>query len=146
MGSGIFGTKATLVADVNLILQVAILAILSIGVFQAKTRKFQVHHTLMTVAVVANAALIVAVMNPSFFRILPFALRNPGAERPTVLWPHMLLGAVAELLGVYIVLATNMGTAGTPYKRSFKWLMRITFFLWLLALIVGIVLYFVWYT
>ncbi|MGB9879479.1 MAG: DUF420 domain-containing protein [Anaerolineae bacterium] len=143
MGSGIFGTKATLIADINLISQVVILAILAIGVFQAKARKFQAHHTLMTVAVVANAALIVAIMNPSFFRILPFALRNPGADKPTVLWPHMLLGAVAELLGVYIVLATNTGRSD---KQRFKWLMRITFFLWVLALIAGIVLYFVWYT
>ncbi|MBC7262022.1 MAG: DUF420 domain-containing protein [Chloroflexi bacterium] len=143
MGSGIFGTKATLIADINLISQVVILAILAIGVFQAKARKFQAHHTLMTVAVVANAVLIIAIMNPSFFRILPFALRNPGADKPTVLWPHMLFGAVAELLGVYIVLAAN---TGRPDKQHFKWLMRITFFLWVLALIAGIVLYFVWYT
>lgn len=146
MGRGIFGTRASFVADMNLILQIMILGILGWGVFQAKIRKFQTHHTWMTVAVVANATLIVAIMNPSFFRILPFALRNPGADKPTVLWPHMLLGAVAELLGVYIVLAANMKTPDTPHRQSLKWLMRITFFLWVLALIAGIILYFVWYT
>jgi len=146
MGTGIFGTKASLVADTNLILQVVILLMLLLGVFQAKRRKFQAHHTWMTVAVIANAALIIAVMNPSFFRILPFALRNPGANKSTVIWPHMLLGAIAELLGVYLVLATNMGASDISHRRNFKWLMRITFSLWVLALAVGIVLYFVWYT
>nr|MBC7244570.1 DUF420 domain-containing protein [Chloroflexota bacterium] len=145
MGSGILGTRANLIADINLILQVAILVILIVGVFQAKRRKFQVHHTWMTVAIIANAVLIIAIMNPSFFRILPFALRNPGADKPTVLWPHMLLGAVAELLGVYTVLSGNMGQSGTQRRRNFKWLMRVTFLLWFLALVAGIVLYMVWY-
>lgn len=146
MGRGIFGTRASLVADINLILQIVILGILSWGVFQAKRRKFQVHHTLMTVAVITNAALIVAVMNPSFFRILPFALRNPGADKPTVLWPHMVLGAVAEVLGIYTVLASNSGALEPSRRRMFTWLMRTTFLLWVLAFVVGIVLYFVWYT
>ncbi len=146
MGKGIFGTRASFVADMNLILQVVILGMLSWGVFQAKRRKFQAHHTLMTVAVIANAALIVAVMNPSFFRILPLALRNPGADQSTVLWPHMVLGAVAEMLGIYIVLATNSGALESSRRRTLTWLMRITFLLWVLALVVGIALYFVWYT
>ncbi|MGQ9494102.1 MAG: DUF420 domain-containing protein [Anaerolineae bacterium] len=145
MSSGILGTRANLIADINLILQVVILVILIVGASQAKRRNFQIHHVWMTVAVVANAVLIVAIMNPSLFRILPFALRNPGADKPTALWPHMLLGAVAELLGVYIVLSGNMGQPDALRRRNLKWLMRITFLLWVLALVAGIVLYKVWY-
>ena len=85
MGSGILGTQATLVADVNLILQIIILMVLTIGAFQARRGRIDVHHKLMTAAVIINAVAIMAIMNPSFFRVLPFAWRNPRAPGPTVM-------------------------------------------------------------
>jgi len=146
MSTGILGTRAGLVADINLILQIAILLVLTIGIFQAKRRNFNVHRTLMTAVVIANAVLIVAIMNPSFFRVLPFALRHPGAPGPTVLWPHILIGTLAELMGIYIVLSMKLEMPKSLRIRNTKWLMRITFFLWAVALAVGIAMYFVWYT
>ena len=54
MGTGILGTRATLVADANLILQVVMLAVLLFAVWQAKRGNLQLHCTLMTTVVVAT--------------------------------------------------------------------------------------------
>ena len=145
MSRGILGTRAGLVADINLILQVAIIVMLLMGYFQARKRNFGAHGNLMTAAVIVNAIAIIAIMNPSFFRILPFALRNPSAPRPTLLWPHVAIGALAELMGVYIVIRMKSGTDESTHSSGIKWSMRIAFLFWLVALMVGVALYLVWY-
>jgi len=145
MGSGILGTRATWVADVNLILQIVLLIILTIGAFQARRGRLDVHHKLMTAAVTINAVAIIAIMNPSFFRVLPFALRNPGAPGPTVMWPHAAIGAVAELMGAYLVIRLKLDPSRISRLGSLKWVMVITLLLWAVALAIGIAMYFVWY-
>lgn len=145
MSSGILGTRATLVADVNLILQIVLLATLSIGAFQARRGRINSHHNLMTTAVVFNAVAIIAVMNPSFFRALPYSLRNPGAPGPTVMWPHIALGALAELTGAYLVIRLKLDPERATNLGSLKWVMVITLLLWVLALMGGITVYFVWH-
>jgi uncharacterized membrane protein YozB (DUF420 family) len=142
MSSGILGTRATLVADINLLVQTALFFILVIAALQARNRRYDSHRTLMTVAVVINAAAIVAVMNPSFFRVLPFAVRNPDAPGPTVMWPHVALGAVAELMGAFLVIRLGLEPASAPRLRR---VMAVTLLLWLAALVVGFALYYMWY-
>jgi uncharacterized membrane protein YozB (DUF420 family) len=142
MSSGILGTRATLVADINLLVQTALFFILVIAALQARNRRYDSHRTLMTVAVVINAAAIVAVMNPSFFRVLPFAVRNPDAPGPTVMWPHVALGAVAELMGAFLVIRLGLEPASAPRLRG---VMAVTLLLWLAALVVGFALYYMWY-
>ena len=145
MNIGILGTRASWAADVNLIAQVVLLAVLVAGVIRAKRRNLDVHHTWMRAVVVVNAVLIIAIMNPSFFRLLPSAVRNPGAVERVPVWPHVLIGALAELLGIYAVLWIKTDVPESLRVRNIKWLMRITFLLWAVALVGGIVLYFVWY-
>jgi len=142
MSSGILGTRATLVADINLLVQIALAVILVVAAVQARNRRYDSHRNLMRIAVVANAVAIVAVMNPSFFRVLPFAVRNASAPGPTVMWPHALLGAVAEMMGAYLVVRLGLEPASAPRLR--RW-MALTLVLWLAALAVGLVLYYVWY-
>jgi len=145
MGSGILGTRATLVADINLILQIVILMMLTIGAFQAKKGRLDVHHKLMTAAVIINGVAIMAIMNPSFFRVLPFALRNPGAPGPTVMWPHVAIGTLAELMGAYVIIRLNLDPSRTSRLGNLKWIMVITFLLWIAALAVGFTVYYVWH-
>jgi uncharacterized membrane protein YozB (DUF420 family) len=146
MSTGIFGTRASLVADINLLLQIAILGMLAVGVIQARRGKLNAHHSLMTMAVIVNAAAIAFIMDPSFFRVLPFALRNPLARGPAMLWPHVLIGGLAELMGAYIVIRTKTEPSAVANWPNMKRMMVLTLLLWIVALAVGIVLYFVWYT
>jgi hypothetical protein len=133
------------VADINLILQIVILVVLTIGAFQARRGRIDAHHALMTAAVVVNAVAIIAIMNPAFFRVLPFALRNPGARGPTVMWPHAALGAVAELMGVYLVIRLKLDPARASDLGGLRRVMVVTLLLWTAALVAGIAMYFVWY-
>jgi uncharacterized membrane protein YozB (DUF420 family) len=145
MRRGLLGTNATIVADINLVLQLIILALLIVSTLVGRRRGVSTRRTLMSIAVTLNAVLIIAVMNPSFFRILPFAVRNPAGPVPSLLWPHVLLGAPAELLGVYLVASANLDWDRTaqpgPVRRTARTLFRILLLFWTAALIIGLAVY-----
>lgn len=145
MSRGFLGTRAGLPADINLLLQIAMLTALSYAVIRSKQGKGP-HCQVMPVLLVLNAAMIVAIMNPAFFRALPAALRTPTRPKPLVMWPHALLGGISELLGIYITIAAQSDNIRRERFATLKPLMRITAILWSASLVLGIVLYFVWYT
>jgi uncharacterized membrane protein YozB (DUF420 family) len=58
-----------------------------------------------------------------------------------VLWLHVVVAAMAELMGLYAVLWMRMDLPELLRMRNIKWFMRINFLLWTLALVGGIVLY-----
>jgi len=133
--------RASWVADLNLIVQMVLLAVLFAGRMYAKRRDLSVHHNWMTAAVVINAVMIVAIMNPAFFRLLPLVWQRLGALGPMVLWVHVVTASLAELLGLYAVLSVRMDLPDSLQPRNLKWFMRFTFLLWALALGAGMVIY-----
>jgi len=146
MSTGILGTRATWVADVNLILQVAMFLVLLFAALQAKRRNLELHRTLMIALVVTNAVAIIAIMNPSFFRSLPYALSHCGARGPRILWPHVAVGTVAELMGIYFVIVSKGGTSiQLARERNLGRVMRITVLLWTVSLVLGVMSYCVRY-
>jgi uncharacterized membrane protein YozB (DUF420 family) len=148
MGRGLLGTRANVVADVNLLLQGAILIVLLVGLLRSRTRGLGAFRALMSAAVALNAVLIIAIMNPAFFRILPFALSNPLAPTPVLLWPHVAIGITAELIGVYLAVSGNLERDPGPDagRRKPVALVGILLFLWASALAVGIAVYLRRYT
>jgi hypothetical protein len=142
---GLLGTRATVVSDINLILQITVLFVLLAVTVRARKRGLSAQRALLAVAVMLNAVLIIAIMNPSFFRIFPFAVRNPGAPVPRLLWPHVLLGIVAELAGVYLIASKELDSDSPMGLGPFRWTPRrvlgVMLFLWTLALMVGLVIY-----
>ena len=143
-GRGFLGTQASWAADLNLLAQIALLVLLILAVLRVKKGDLATHHTWMTAVVIINAVLIVAVMNPTFFRVLPAAIRDPSLK-PRMMLPHFLVGTLAELLGLYAVVAVRMDLPLTLQVRSQKRLMRILAVLWTLSLVGGIALYVWWY-
>jgi uncharacterized membrane protein YozB (DUF420 family) len=143
-GSGFLGTRASWAADLNLIAQIVLLLVLVAGILRAKKHNYTSHHSWMTAVVLANAALIVAIMNPSFFRALPLALADT-AIKPKMVLPHFVVGVLAELMGLYAVIDIKMDLPETWRVHNTKRFMRITALLWTMALVGGIALYVVWY-
>ncbi len=141
MNTGFLGTRASWAADLNLIVQIVLLVGLVLGRIQAKSRNLTGHHTWMTAIVVVNAVMIIAIMNPAFFRLLPLAWPKLGAPGPILLWLHVVVALLAELMGLYAVLWMRMDLPELLRTRNLKWFMRINFLLWTLALVGGIVLY-----
>jgi uncharacterized membrane protein YozB (DUF420 family) len=97
--------------------------------------------------VILNLSLIILTMLPSFHRqVLP---KLPGRiARPyfALATAHAALGSVAELTGLYILLAA--GTKLLPEKfriTRFKLWMRSLLLLWWIVLFLGMATYARWY-
>jgi uncharacterized membrane protein YozB (DUF420 family) len=128
---------ALLIADINLILQIVILAMLIIGLAYKQKGKFAFHGSAMLIAVVLNAVSFFFVMWPSF-ATFDFSVLNSTVE--IVSLTHGILGGIAEILGVFLVAAWGMQKTVQSCIRR-KMIMRITMILWLIALVLGIILY-----
>lgn len=136
----LFGTDASLAARVNLILQTAMGVLLVFGAFLARRRgRYRVHGLCQSAVMLLNLVLIARVMAPSFHL-------NLSRRSSAVAAIHGSLGILAELLGLYIVLAA--GTSLLPDRLRFKrwklW-MRIELALWWVVLLLGVGTYWLWY-
>lgn len=99
----------------------------------------------MGLAVVLHTVSIFVVMVPSLLASggLFGDLSNYLA---LVALSHSVLGSFVEVLGVYLlsVLALNRGITKACFRN--KMIMRVTFVLWVVELVVGIYVYFLLYT
>jgi uncharacterized membrane protein YozB (DUF420 family) len=99
----------------------------------------------MGLAVVLHTISIFAVMVPSLLasRGLFGDLSNQLA---LVVLSHAVLGSFVEVLGLYLlsVLALNRGATKACFRN--KMIMRVTFVLWVVELVVGVYVYFLLYT
>lgn len=148
MISGILGAGAPVAADVNLILQIGMGVALFAGMVLARMKKYAAHAVCQSTVLFFNAIVIAWLMWPSFDRtVLP---RLPFRwHRAYYIWPivHGTLGAFAEAIGIYIVLAaaTNLLPARLKFRR-WKFWMRFELVLWWLVLLAGLGTYLYWYT
>jgi len=133
--SGLLGTRASLAADLNLLLQIIILIILFVGFKfgKMKTEKsLKQHGRMMTIAVVLNAVAFLLVMGPSFISNFSAVLTEPF---PLTL-VHAIFGTIAEILGITFVFK--------KFGNVRMW-MRLTFLFWLIALALGVAFYWSYY-
>jgi plastocyanin/uncharacterized membrane protein YozB (DUF420 family) len=145
--NGFLGTGASLRADLNLIVQVAMGLMLLFGMALARKRRFRAHKYCQSFVMLLNLLMIALVMSPSFHSQveprLPEGLRDSYYLIATL---HAALGAAAELLGLYIILvaATKILPARLRFERFKPW-MRAELALWWAVILLGIGTYYVWY-
>jgi len=142
---GLFNPNAPLTADLNLLFQIAIFVFLAAGVSIAKfRRRFIQHGTIMAIALVLNTISIAVVMIPSLqgFRGV---LSMPFTRPAFIVVVHAAAGALVEILGVWLVgtwAFRHRNIKACTKKRS---IMRVTVFLWLVELLLGIYVYIMLY-
>jgi uncharacterized membrane protein YozB (DUF420 family) len=144
---GFLGTGATFEADLNLVLQVVMGLALIAGALLAKQKRYAAHGICQTTVLLVNLGVIGLVMWPSFQQrvrpALPKGLHKWYFKAATM---HALLGATAELLGLYIIIAA--GTRILPQFLRFKswkrW-MRAELMLWSAVVLTGVWTYYAWY-
>lgn len=145
--SGFLGTGATLRADVNLVVQLLMGLTLLVGMLLARGKRFRAHKLCQSSVMLLNLVMIAAVMSPSFHHQvqpqLPSGLRDSYYLVATL---HAGLGTVAQLLGLYIVLAaaTSVLPPRLRFKRFKPW-MRTELALWWVVVLLGVGTYYVWY-
>lgn len=144
---GFLGTYAGFSADLNLVLQIAMGIALLIGACLARARRYRAHALCQSAVLILNLFLIAFVMWPTFqFQVMPLLPGKLGRLRVALSIVHGISGAVAELLGIYILLAagTNLLPRSWRFQRWRLW-MRVELALWWIVLAAGVVTYFVWY-
>lgn len=144
---GFLGTYASFSADLNLILQIAMGIALLVGACLARAKHFRSHAVCQSVVLILNLFLIAFVMWPSFqLQVLPVLPAKLGRLRVASAIVHGISGAVAELLGIYILLAagTNLLPHSWRFQRWKLW-MRVELALWCVVLAAGVATYFLWY-
>lgn len=134
-----------LIAQINFIVQVAILVSLSAGLILRKKHKLLSHGTAMLVAVVLNAISFFLVMGPSLTSLGRTVEEHPVNRLSLVVLGHASFGSAAEILGVYLVGSWRLRSSFQSCIRKKK-VMLVTLVLWLIALFLGILLYILLYT
>jgi uncharacterized membrane protein YozB (DUF420 family) len=138
----------TIIATGNLVLQIFTLALLTVSVLLKRRGKFLQHARLMLIALVLNAASFFLVMGPSLrdslLDSLGFFARDPLGEFSIVTAIHAGLGTLAELLGIWVVSSWRLSSSFNKCSSRRK-MMRWTLVLWVTALVIGALLYFLKY-
>jgi uncharacterized membrane protein YozB (DUF420 family) len=144
---GFLGTYASFSADLNLVLQLAMALALGAGAWLARKKRYRAHAICQSAVLLLNLPLIALVMWPSFDeRVWPRIPQRIGKMHYAGATLHGFTGAMAELLGLYIVLVagTNVVPAGLRIARWKVW-MRLELALWWFVVAIGLVTYFCWY-
>ena len=117
------------------------------GAVLARTGRIRIHAACQSAVVLFNLALIVLTMFPAFHRqVLPKLPDRIGKPYYALAATHAALGGVAELAGLYILLA--VGTNLLPEKfriTRYKFWMRRLLLVWWIVLFLGMATYARWY-
>ncbi len=147
MNRGFLGTAAPWSSDATLLIEVGMGVALLVGRSLARARRFRAHAWCQSVVVLLNPAAILLVMVPSFRRsFAPPILAGLSDSYYVLAAVHAALGALAELLAVYVLLVagTNVLPRCLRFIRYKTW-MRTALVLWWTTLLLGLATYVRWY-
>jgi uncharacterized membrane protein YozB (DUF420 family) len=142
--SGLFGTRAIVLSDFGLLLEIVVLAILFFGFMGGRSRNFRRHGLTMTVAVVLHAVSIFLVMAPSFVAFVDIS-STLGLAGIVLLGIHVPVGILAEVLGVFLVAEWRFQPVENAACKRRKRLMRPLFVLWVSGVVLGVLVYLYFY-
>lgn len=146
--TGLLGTSAPLFSDVAAFAEVALAVVLVVGMLVVRRGRIRLHMCLQSSAVLVNLPIVLTWMVPQYLTNvlpdLPAEIADPFYLLPTVM---LIAGAVAEGLGIYILLVA--GTRWIPERfrfRRYKLWMRSELLLWWSIVVLGLSTYLVWYS
>ena len=145
--TGFFGTAAPWTGDVTLVLELALGVGLVAGTLLARAGRYRAHAAWQSIIVLLNLMVIVLTMLPSFHRhVLPKLPSRIGKPYYVLASMHAALGGIAELGGLYILLAAGTTVLPEKYRiKRYKFWMRGVLILWWIVLLLGVATYTRWY-
>lgn len=148
---GFLGTNASMLSDLTLIAYILLLlpAMIAGYVFARRKMFAPQHKYVMTGITLFNWVLIGFVMFVSFrdgvAPAIPDGLSDIEVALPAI---HLITGGIAQILATYLV--SRMWLENVLPKslliKNIKTPMRLTLALWLITTVLGISIYFTWYT
>ena len=143
----VFRAGAGLEANFNLVVQLGMGVALIAGALFARAKRYTAHGICQAAVLLLNLIMIAFVMLPSFYgQVMPALPKHLTEGYYGVATAHGILGAIAEMLGLYIVLAvgTNIVPRRVRISRWKLW-MRVELVLWWVVIVTGVLTYYVWY-
>ena len=141
---GFFG-PGVLIADVNLALEVLLVAGLTFGMVLARRGSIEAHRVNQTVWVLVNLALVAFIMVGSLQDVKVAKADDLSNARVFVTWLHAAIGTLTVVSGVWLVLQMNDVLPRRLQLPFWKMLMRVTLAGYWAVAILGLVTYFYWY-
>ena len=139
---GFLGTHAPFLSDLTLILTLLTAILFTIGWQLARHKHYEAHRWVQTTAASINALVVLGIMVRSFVvYILPGipAKLLQGDYAVTTL--HGIIGTCGLLLGIFVVLRANKLVPKSLRFKNYKAFMRTSYALYMLATLLGVVVY-----
>ncbi len=136
---------AALIPDLNLTLELLLVAGLTFGAWLAKRGNIAAHRYNQTVWVLLNAVLVALIMARGLENAALESAADLAKIHIWVPWLHATIGAVTAASGLWLVLQMNGLLPKRLHVRGWKTLMRVTLAgYWAVALL-GLAIYYVWF-
>lgn len=130
----------------SLVLQILAFLLIVVAMGLKARRKLRLHGIGMLAAVMLHTVTMLVVMVPSFsIGLIPYISENPLNSISVISMVHGITGLLAWLLGLWIVSTWHLSPSLQNCTRK-KGAMRATLVLWLIALILGFLIYLNFYT
>ena len=139
---GFLGTKAPVRSDITLVLILITTVLFTIGWQLALRKRYEAHRWVQTAAAILNAIIVLlAMINIFIIYILPGIPGKllQGSYGATTV--HGLVGAIGLLLGLFVVLRANKLVPKSLRFKNYKLFMRTSYSIYMLATLLGVVVY-----
>jgi uncharacterized membrane protein YozB (DUF420 family) len=136
---------AGLLYDLNLILNVLLVAGLTFGWWLVRRGNIAAHRYNQTIWMLLNAVLVALIMAVSLSDVAPKAASDFGKPNVLVPWVHAALGAATIASGLWLVLQMNGLLPRGLHVRGWKTMMRLTLAGYWVVLQLGLVIYYLWF-
>jgi uncharacterized membrane protein YozB (DUF420 family) len=144
--SGIFGTSASLINDLSLLVQIVSFVLVLLSMAYKAKRKWALHGSIMGAALVLHFINFLMVMLPSFMSHSSLYATGASYVFVQTLWVHAISGALVLFLGFFIMIEWIPKPSSLKCCFRRKRLMDATVLLWTISLAFGIATYVALYT
>ena len=136
--------RQTLIPDMNLTLEILLVAGLTFGAWLARRGNIAAHRRNQTVWVILNSVLVALIMARGLENVALEKISDLATPGYWVPWLHAAVGTATVAAGLWLVLQMNGWLPRRLHVRGWKMLMRATLAgYWLVALL-GIATYCLW--
>jgi uncharacterized membrane protein YozB (DUF420 family) len=143
--SGILGTNAVLITDLNLLVQITSFILILVALTYKARGKFKIHGSIMGFAVLLHFITFLTAMGPSFIEGFNFLTSETMVTGVQTLWVHAISGAVSLVLGIFLIVIWVPKASNIKPCFGRKRLMDATAVTWTISLIFGIATYITFY-
>ncbi len=142
LSEGFLGRPSTFGADLNLLVQLGLGLLLLGGLLLARRARYGLHGACQAIALVVTLVMTAIWMAPAYHANWGPGIFTLGNRVTAAAAAHVITGSLALVLGIYVVLVA--GTRLLPERLRFgnyKAWMRTLIAIWWLALLLGVLTY-----